>query len=460
MNMKKITILFLFTVSLFFNSCEKDETPSGNPNPNSFLVSIRVLTDQTADLNLRVNYEDDSYDGFSIISNDLVEIDLKDSNSYFFYIKHETLGYIEQRFTKSELEGYSKDNPLVLDFDAHLSEIIFTVDVESPNNGGIDLIVRLFETTLYTVDWGDGTEDTKESPKMESNFASDFLDHTYNEDGNYTITVRAAMQDDVQGITIASKVQSSPVVISKIQLNDLDYLEILSLGENNLESIDETISNLPELKELSLRFGVMTDINVSKNTKLEKLLLNSSRFETIEGLYSLSKLKWLGLKIGFESVEVSNFPDLEFLNLWNNSLKEIDVSKNIKLQTLYLSNNELTEIDLSNNSLIKTLYLDGNLFKNLDISNLDIIETLDLSIAKLEEVVYPVNLNLVSKINLESADYLTLRTILDLLYESQENNPRNGVEIIFPLNSSYSNEDLQKLEALEEEFGWRITYNN
>ena len=57
------------------------------------------------------------------------------------------------------------------------------------------------------------------------------------------------------------------------------------------------------------------------------------------------------------------------LNLYNNSLTEIDVSQNVNLTFLDLGANQLADVNVTNNTLLQTLFLDGNQLMSLDVSN-------------------------------------------------------------------------------------------
>ncbi|SEK85613.1 Leucine Rich repeats (2 copies) [Aquimarina amphilecti] len=455
------TFLLLFVI--LFISCEEDN------ETNLLTVPVKIVTannEVTPSTNLLITSENPSNPeeqyplSFNVEYNMLTSINIVDNGgSFYFYFRDRNLGVIEQRFTKEELLTYTLDNPLILEFGGHLAEEVYTITVDTQSNGKIDMVTRLFETTLYHVEWGDGEDDTMEAPMNESTFASDFLKHTYDNAGTYTITVRAARKDDVQGITLGSAVELRPAKVTAIQLNDLDNLEILSLGYNTIQSIDDVIAKLPMLKDLSLRFGVMTSIDLTNNTELEFLLLNSSRFEEIKGLQTLTKLQRLGLKIAFNNVNVSKFPELEFLYLSNNNIEIIDVSQNPKLEHINLGNNKLTSIDLSNNPEVSWLYLYDNNIESVDISNLEKLEVLSLSSAPLKTIDYPISLNYLERLNFSNCFQLGgSRGLLDLLYAGQENNPRESVSIAFPTSWGFSSEDMERLEALEANFNWSISY--
>lgn len=65
---------------------------------------------------------------------------------------------------------------------------------------------------------------------------------------------------------------------------------------------------------------------------------------------------------------ISDFVNLESLNVSDNNLNKIDVSKNFKLASLNVGKNQLTQVNLSNNTNLQAFYCNDNLFKSLDLS--------------------------------------------------------------------------------------------
>ena len=66
------------------------------------------------------------------------------------------------------------------------------------------------------------------------------------------------------------------------------------------------------------------------------------------------------------------FTELTTLSCANNLLTELDVSKNTKLMNLYCNNNMLTELDLKNNKELSILSCYNNYLKDVDFSYLDL----------------------------------------------------------------------------------------
>jgi len=120
------------------------------------------------------------------------------------------------------------------------------------------------------------------------------------------------------------------------------------------------LSNNPNLVFLELWLNELTSLDVSHNPKLEIISAGYNHLNTID---------------------VSNNPNLINFQVFNNQITSLDVSKNINLEILYAheipftstnyiypSDNRLTTIDVSNNSKLRTLWVRDNNLTSLDVS--------------------------------------------------------------------------------------------
>ena len=107
--------------------------------------------------------------------------------------------------------------------------------------------------------------------------------------------------------------------ITKIPIN----LKMLNVKNNKLSSIDSSV--FPDnLKILNFDDNIFDNLNFLNN-KVEKLFISNNVIENIN--YN------------------SNFDSLDYLNLTNNLLKEIDLRELKNLKKLYISNNQIVNID-------------------------------------------------------------------------------------------------------------------
>ena len=134
--------------------------------------------------------------------------------------------------------------------------------------------------------------------------------------------------------------------VTELDLSKNTKLKELTLTHSPLKSLD--ISGCTNLTYVDLTFNALTKLDVTKNTKLVKLIVE-------EG--NISELN------------VKNCKDLSVLKAYHNKLSDIDVSQNKKLTFLDVGRNNLNSLDLSNNPDLAILYIDNNKIDYIDISH-------------------------------------------------------------------------------------------
>ncbi len=107
------------------------------------------------------------------------------------------------------------------------------------------------------------------------------------------------------------------------------------------------VSSFTALEYLNIVNTKITDIDLGNNTELTEL--------------------WCGSRLG--SINLESNTKLKILNVNNCGLTSLDVSKNTALEELYCLMNQLTALDLSNNTALKVLYCNDNHLSALDLSN-------------------------------------------------------------------------------------------
>jgi Leucine-rich repeat (LRR) protein len=134
--------------------------------------------------------------------------------------------------------------------------------------------------------------------------------------------------------------------IPTANLSGITTLDVRSRYIDNLTGIQDFVA----LKELNCSNNKLTSLDVSKNTKLTKL---------ITGQTSLSVL------------DVSKNTDLTYLWCDENKLTTLDLSKNTKLTTLSCKNNELTTLDMRNGNNANVTDFDATNNPNLSCIYVD-----------------------------------------------------------------------------------------
>lgn len=161
-------------------------------------------------------------------------------------------------------------------------------------------------------------------------------------------------------------------LISSIDLSNNN--ELISLYAESLFITEISLDNLSSLKSFSVDGSNISSIDFSNNLELERVNVGANPQLTQVDVSMLTNLKDLfiegNLEIGnFTTLDVSQNTKLERLWLERQKFSTIDLSNNPLLNELDAKMNQLTSIDLSNNTALTTLDLRDNLLTQLDLTN-------------------------------------------------------------------------------------------
>ena len=222
----------------------------------------------------------------------------------------------------------------------------------------------------------DGTISTKYFPDQNFRHCLLELKKKMAIDGAFT-------KEDIAGIT-RMDVQNEEIS----SLKGIEYftaLEDLVCSFNNLTELD--VSKNTKLSYLKCSNNKLTTLDISKNAKLVYLNCSDNKLTSL----NVSNMALISLNCsynGLTSLDVSNtaigmldnghdesdedgvvwYDSYWELDCSNNKLTSLDVSKNTALASLYCSNNELTTLDVSKNTALASLYCSNNELTTLDVS--------------------------------------------------------------------------------------------
>ena len=164
-------------------------------------------------------------------------------------------------------------------------------------------------------------------------------------------------------------------------------LERINLMGQNLDSIN--ISKNPKLKSFGANFNTFKKLDTSNNPELEWLSIDSNEVTPILDFSNNPNITMLSTPMcsieGFIGegghYDISNMPDLIFLDLYDNRLTSVDISNNTKLEEIRINvGNSISTIDFSNNIFLQTvLASNSGLEGELDVSNLTELEELNVA---------------------------------------------------------------------------------
>ena len=131
----------------------------------------------------------------------------------------------------------------------------------------------------------------------------------------------------------------------------------------------QTVKIIGNCTELDCSENGITSIDLSKNSRLERLYCSSNKLTTLD-LSKNSGLTTLDCdKNQLTSLDLSNNSGLTYLDCFSNQLMALDLLNNSGLTTFDCSSNQLTSLDLSNNSRLTYLSCYENQLTSLDLSN-------------------------------------------------------------------------------------------
>ncbi|MFT6745943.1 MAG: hypothetical protein ACJAZ2_000281 [Glaciecola sp.] len=165
--------------------------------------------------------------------------------------------------------------------------------------------------------------------------------------------------------------QSTTIDVNKdgeISESEAWFTTEISIRKSSVTSVKE-LSFFPNLTVLYVSENDLTSLEVSGNTKLQRLDFSRNGVSTIDvsGLPDLTDLLFEENNVSV--LDIDSNPKL--INLWvrNNNLADLSVLNNTALTTIVAQSNSLSTLDLSMNLALTNLYVDSNNIRNLDISN-------------------------------------------------------------------------------------------
>ncbi len=150
--------------------------------------------------------------------------------------------------------------------------------------------------------------------------------------------------------------------------NNTTLVKLLCGSNLGFTSLD--VTNCTALKYLNCDTSQLTSLDVSGNTALTELYCSENY-----GLISLDVSNNTNLSVlscfnvPLTSLDVSNNTSLTYLNCSYDQLSSLDVSNNVALTFLACSYDLISSLDVSNNTALMVLYCNSAGLTSLDVSN-------------------------------------------------------------------------------------------
>lgn len=187
--------------------------------------------------------------------------------------------------------------------------------------------------------------------------------------------------------------------LSDEQLKTISFLGCSGYKKKTSERIYNLngIEKLDNVKSLIILYQNITNLNLSKNLKLERIrVANNDELSNIDISQNILLTKVMLYGNNITSLDLSKNTSLEYIDVSDNKLSTLNLENNVNLKTLYLFKNNLDTINLRNNVLLNTLDLNCNKLKDIDISNNILLTSLIVSDNKLSDLNISNNINLVT----------------------------------------------------------------
>ncbi len=186
---------------------------------------------------------------------------------------------------------------------------------------------------------------------------------------------------------------------ASLTLSDLQYFPNITSfkggGGGLMSSID--FSHNSELDYLLLTsYPNLESVNISNNTKLKELLIGKTNLNTVN-LSNSPNLEYLLLRENnISTLNLNQNTELKELDISIDKLSAINLNQNTELKELDLRENNLSTINLSQNTKLERLNLTNNNISQIDLSNNPELEVLSLSYNPINEIDLTENINLTS----------------------------------------------------------------
>ena len=251
------------------------------------------------------------------------------------------------------------------------------------NLANLDEITRLLaiDLSLHRAEMGEVRATgvaINETTFPDENFRKWVLSQKYGKDGILTEeeiakveSIDVAYQDikSLKGIeyfTAMEYLLCGSEHLTEIDISKNTKLKWLRCSQSKLTSLD--VSKNAALVELRCHNNQLTALDVSNNPLLENLDCESNKLTELDVTHNPA-LKYLSCYYNpLTSSDVSHNPALESLRCYELPLGTLDVTKNPALQSLVCTGMQLTTLDLSQNPELNYLSCDGNELTTLDIT--------------------------------------------------------------------------------------------
>ena len=167
--------------------------------------------------------------------------------------------------------------------------------------------------------------------------------------------------------------------LSESELQNVKRLSLTCYPDDTKVKSIKGIEYFTNLEYLNIGEQKISDVDLSKNTELVELIVNDNQIKNLDISKNVKlKLLWC-YNNQLTELDVSNQPDLTSLFCYHNELKSLNLSKNLKLYEICCWDNKLGSLDVSKNTGLSLLDCRSNGIQNLDVTMLPSLKELFIS---------------------------------------------------------------------------------
>ncbi|WP_024741786.1 InlB B-repeat-containing protein [Tenacibaculum maritimum] len=151
-----------------------------------------------------------------------------------------------------------------------------------------------------------------------------------------------------------------------------EYIYIPNREQSESKKIKDLtgIEAFINLTELNCNYNLISQLNLSKNTKLKRVHCSNNKLTSLNIGSNLVLEELYVDNNQITNLDTSNALNLIKLAVNSNQISTIDLSKNLKLKDFSCSNNQLTELSTIHNKNLEWLLCKNNQLTNLDLSGM------------------------------------------------------------------------------------------
>lgn len=193
----------------------------------------------------------------------------------------------------------------------------------------------------------------------------------------------------IEYLTALERLDVSSQDIANIDLSKNTKLQVLLMNKNPIASID--LSQNKALKIVNLGETNITNIDLSALTQLESFTFSKTGIKNIDLSHNITLKSLTGIDTELTSLDVSMLPELKLLDIRKSKRDNVlssglDLSHNTKLESVYITNNLCSYVNVDNCVNMRIFDCSGNRLTSLDVHKLKELTSLSCGYNQLTDL--------------------------------------------------------------------------